>query len=233
MLNALLDNELDPKDRAQLLEQMQADKNLAGEFCELRMVKDALQVALNTVPVPERHQGKTSRHSWLTMAAGLLMFALGALVSGLVLQPQESSQRVTLIDPLGYGQAPAQAENREMRIVFHLTNPDILIAEELLNEVELVLNEYQEQHHPLRVEVVANNEGLSLFRKGMSVHSERIAKMSKSYPNLTFVACLNTINRLKVENGIEVVLVPTVKLTESGVNHVAVRQQEGWAYIRL
>jgi len=232
MLNALLDDELSSQERASLMSRMQEDKKLSAEFCELRMVKDAVKLAHMDVELPKHYQSQKSLH-WFSIAAGLALFCLGIFLGSIVQQNAIDEKRFAILDPQGYGEAPAIAKNEEMRIVFHLTQPDYLVAEELLDEVENVLGNYKQEGLPLRVEVVANNEGLQLFREGLSVHSDRISSMSDSYPNLTFVACENTIRRLRVENGIEVVLLPQTEVTESGISHVAKRQQEGWAYIRL
>lgn len=232
MLNALLDGELDNQERATLLNEMQTDKKLSAEFCELRMVKDAVQLAHAELPLPDRYKkGKSTL--WTTIAAGVLLFVAGLFFGGVMQQDVLEEKRFAVLDPVGYGAAPAIAENLEMRIVFHLTQPDLIVADELLDEVEAVLIDYEQQELPLRIEVVANNDGLNFLREGLTVHSDRVTSLSRQYPNLTFVACENTIRRLRVENGIEVVLIPQAEITESGISHVAKRQQEGWSYIRL
>lgn len=232
MLNALLDDELSSEERASLLNEMQHDKKLSAEFCELRMIKDAVQLAHMDLELPEHYKPRKKMH-WMSLAAGFLLFGVGILLGGVVQQQAFEDKRFAILDPAGLGDAPAAAENNEMRIVFHLTQPDIAITEELLAEVEQVLGNYEQQGLPLRVEVVANNQGLYMLRQGLSKHADRISSLSRAYPNLTFVACENTIRRLRVENGIEVVLIPQAEMTESGISHVAKRQQEGWAYIRL
>ncbi len=57
--------------------------------------------------------------------------------------------------------------------------------------------------------------------------------LASNYDNLAFVACQNTINRLRVEKGLEVTLVPEAEVIDSGVSHVVKRQMEGWSYIRV
>jgi intracellular sulfur oxidation DsrE/DsrF family protein len=81
--------------------------------------------------------------------------------------------------------------------------------------------------------VVGHSEGLGLLRERLSQHKDRIRQLAGQYANLTFVACQNTINRLKVERGIEVKLVPDAEVIDSGVSHVVKRQKEGWSYIRV
>lgn len=138
-----------------------------------------------------------------------------------------------VLDPEKRGQAPAVSSANETRIVFHLTTPDQDVAGELLDEVESMLAAYRADGRPLRVEVVSQSEGLSLLRESLSRHKERIHQLASEYTNLTFVACRNTMNRLKVEHGIEVKLIPDAEVIDSGVTHVVKRQREGWSYIRV
>ena len=115
----------------------------------------------------------------------------------------------------------------------HLTNPDQAVAGELLDDVEHMLRAYQQDGQPLRVEIVSHGEGLDLLRSRLSEHRERISALSRTFANLTFVACKNTIDRVQVSQGIEVNMLPEAEVTESGVNHVVKRQKEGWTYIRV
>jgi intracellular sulfur oxidation DsrE/DsrF family protein len=41
------------------------------------------------------------------------------------------------------------------------------------------------------------------------------------------------MDRLRVEQGIEVRLIPDAEVIDSGVDHVVTRQKEGWSYIRV
>jgi len=110
---------------------------------------------------------------------------------------------------------------------------DPMVAGELLDEVETMLHAYQADDRPLRVEVVSHADGLELLRQSLTVHESRIHELAEAYDNLTFVACKNTIDRLRVNHGIEVQLVPDAEVTDSGVSHVVKRQQQGWSYIRV
>ena len=124
------------------------------------------------------------------------------------------------------------AENAELRVVFHQTSGEPTAAGELLDEVEAMLVLYRDRELPLRVEIIANGEGLAMLRAGLSGYGERIRALSAEYTNLAFVACQNTIDRIRVEEGVEVVLLPEAELTRSGVTRVVRRQREGWAYIQ-
>lgn len=238
-LNAFVDGELSGDQQAEILEAMRDDNTLARAACELGQLKATVRLAYAEPPRPQRRAAARVRESWRAIAAGVVLLAVGML-SGWLLHsgaptPQTETHRFVVLDPDGSGQAPvvaAQAQ-AQTRIVFHVTQADPDIAGELLDEVEQMLHAYENERRPLRVEVVSHSDGLDLLRVGLSAHQQRIQAMAGRFANLTFVACQNTIDRLRVENGIEVELVPGAELTESGVSHVVERQQQGWSYIRV
>jgi len=232
-LHALVDEELPATDRAGLLEQMRHDRRLSEAACELRNLKDMVKLAYRDVPAtPQRAHGKGTQRWWPALAASLFLLVTGAL-AGWLLHPSAEPARFALLDPDGRGNRAASVADGEVRVVFHVTDPDMTVAADLLDEVEGLLRTYRAQQQPLRVEVVAHGEGLGLLRARLSQHPQRIAALASRYPNLTFVGCRNTMTRLQVEQGIEVVLLPEAKLTQSGVAHVVRRRQEGWAYIQV
>ena len=232
-LHAYVDGELSPEQQAEMLAEMQRDPELARQVCEIQNLKSRLKLAYDTPPGMPRDKPTKNRPYIQSIAAGFLLLAIG-LSGGWLLHDQlPTTSRIVLLDPEGLGQAPATAESPETRIVFHLTQADPQVSGELLEEIEQMMSTFREQGRPLRVEIVSHSKGLSLVRQRLSQHKNRIAKMARSYPNLTFVACSNTIQRLKVERGIEVQLVPQAKLTPSGVTHVVKRQKQGWSYIRV
>ncbi len=56
--------------------------------------------------------------------------------------------------------------------------------------------------------------------------------MMDKYDNLTFVACANTIKRLK-EQGVDVLLIDRTHASETAIDHVVERLQAGWTYIKI
>jgi len=236
-LNAFIDGELSTDQQAELLEAMRDDPELARQVCELGQLKAQLRLAYAQAPKPRQRVTAKVKASSRAIAASVALLAVG-VVSGWLLHagsPQWTAQgsRFAVLDPDGRGQAPATADEEETRIVFHLTDPDQTVAGELLDEVEGMLRAYQVDGRRLRVEVVSHSEGLDLLREKLSRHKERIHQLAGQYANLTFVACKNTMDRLRVERGIEVKLIPDAEVIDSGVNHVVKRQKEGWSYIRV
>lgn len=235
-LHALVDGELPAERQSQLMAVIAADPALARRVCELRHLKAQVHLAY-ALPATDNSSAEKPRRRisrWPALAAGLLIAVVSGL-SGWLLHPDDAvdNNRLVLLDQGGRGQAPAVAGSDETRIVVHVTNPSMAVAADLLNEVESLLVAYEEQGRPLRLEVISNGPGLALLREGLSTEKERIHQLAEDHPNLTFVACLNTINRLRVEKGVEVNLVPDAEVTRSGVSRVVKRQKEGWTYIKV
>ena len=235
MLNALIDDDFPPEDKAELMSLINQDPDLKREACELHSLKKQVQLAYQNVPEPEPEADVRRRIDipWRSMAAAVMMLMIGGITGWSLRAPEVDTNRFVLLDPDGSGQKPVQAQSDVTRIVFHLTRPDNTIASELLDEVETLLGEYEKADMPLRVEIVAHAQGMKLLRQRLSQHTQRIASLSDRFENLTFVACRNTMDRLEVVQGHEVVLVPQAKEAESGVAHVVRRQAEGWVYIRV
>jgi len=148
------------------------------------------------------------------------------------LRQASEPQRLVLLDSDGRGQAPATARSQETRIVVHVTDGDMNKASDLLDEVEGLLASYEKDGRPLRVEVVSHGKGLALLRESLSTQKGRIRALSQHYHNLTFVACLNTIERLRVEKGVVVKLLPEAEVTRAGIARVVKLRREGWTYIK-
>ncbi len=234
-LNALVDGEFSADEKAERLKQLHLDPKASREYCQLRSIKEMVQSAYDQPPPAHLRPGKYRRWLPWAMVAGITMLAIGLVFTLPVETTQKGLERMVLLNPDGKGDRPAQVGDEETRIVFHVVNSTRTEAPELLDEIETVLREYKRQGHKLRVEVVAHSAGLDLLRKRLSSPAiqARIARLAHDYPNLTFVACRNTIDRIAVSEGIEVVLVPEAKITESGVSYVVHRQREGWIYIRV
>lgn len=233
-LNALLDRQFDPAEQVEQMRRVRADSDAVAELCKLRDLKESMRAAYADPPVPVvRTSGAVpvGKRWYAAVAAGLFVAVLSVFLWPHA--PIADADRFTLLDPSGVGDRSAQTQDEQTRVVFHVQGIEKVSPAELLDEVEDLLRDYRRRDQPVRVEVVAHGGGLDLVRAGLSGEKARIARMAKAYPSLTFVACRNTIRRLKVEKGVEVVLLPEARTTESGVAHVVRRQSEGWIYIQV
>lgn len=234
-LNALVDAELSADQQAEMLEMMRNDPELTRRACELVQLKAQLRLAYADPPRSGGRPAASPGRRWRAAAGGGALFAAG-LAGGWLLHAgalPTGGDRPAATAPADPGRTTARATDRETRIVFHISGDDQVAAGNLLDEVETMLQSYRSSGRALRVEVVGNSKGLDLLRESLSQHKQRIHELAERFPNLTFVACQNTIDRLRVEHGVEVKLLPDAALTASGVVHVVERQKEGWSYIRV
>jgi len=233
-LNAYVDGELTAEEQAEILTAMQRNPELAKEACELNNLKNQLKLAYENPPGISSSSATPNKTPWYAIAASLVMLAMGLAGGFWMGTPANHSDRFVMLDADGRGQAPSTIDSPETRIVFHLTSdPEDVAAEELLDDIEDMLSSYKKDGNPLRVEIVSHGKGLSFMRERLSHHKARIHELATTYKNLTFVACKNTIDRLQVEQGVEIKIVPEAEVIDSGVSHVVKRQKEGWSYIRV
>ena len=102
--------------------------------------------------------------------------------------------------------------------------------DEALASTETVLNHYLAEDNDVRVQVIANGPGLRLLTSD-SPYSERISQLDNRYANVQFVACQNTIDRLRKKTRRDVHLLPEVLRVDSGVADITRKRRNGWLYI--
>ena len=233
-VHAYVDGELDASERAALLASANADPALQAAICRLTALKEQVRLAFQDPPQADRAAaGKPwcLTSAWAaTAAAAALLLGLGG--GWLLHDTPVAADRLVLLDSEGRGAAPATADSPELRLVVHVASADQAKAGAVLDEVEGLLEAYERDGRPLRVEVIANGDGLNLLRTGFTDHAQRIHDLAHRFHNLTFVACKNTMDRLRAAHGIEVRLVPDAEVTESGVSRVVQRQRQGWGYLQ-
>ena len=230
-LNAFVDNEMTTEERLELLQSANASETLRQRLTTLQLLKTQTRAAF---PQP----GTSAPHRPTVRSPGFSRYlaaaALGALTLAGLLSLGDSRTTVPATR-LAKNTAPPQliTTTPHAQVVFHISSDRQEDAEELLDQVELVLQTYRQSGQSLRVEVVANNLGLRLLQQGQSPFPERIRQLHADYPNLVFAACGNTLERLARQHGKAINILPQAVIIRSGVASISRRQQTGWAYIKV
>ncbi len=224
-INAFVDDQLTPEEKAQVYARLSGNEPLSRQICELRKVRDLVQLAYKEPPLPAKGMATfaSARKFGLGVAAGLMLLIGGItgwiLHDPLVKQNSSVAQTTTGVDT-------------QAKVLFHVSDGKAEHLKTVLDDVEELMKHYRRSHQMARVEVITNGEGLGLVLAGISPYAERIQQMQKEYHDLTFVACQNTIDRYQEELGLTAKLLPGVVVIDSGVAQIMRRQHHGWAYIQ-
>ena len=111
-----------------------------------------------------------------------------------------------------------------IRVVFHID--ENAKWELLLNNIRNMIREVNVDSS--FIEVVANSEAVKFYRKAENPNGLETA-MKLADEGVRFAACRNALNGLRIT---QEELYPFVHTVPSGVVELAIRQQEGCAYIK-
>jgi uncharacterized protein len=216
-ISAFVDDELTPEEKAQVYVRLAEDEALNIQVCELRKVRDLVALAYRNVPAPAPNVSAViARQKSSTAVAAGLALVIGSL-GGWFLHPQATSPQNTAV-------AQAQPGSEDLaKVLFHVSDDDMGHLKTVLDEVESLMKFYRHTHQKARVEVITNGSGLSLLMADVSPFADRIQR----------IACQNTIDRVRQEQGVTAKLLPGVVVIDSGVAQIMRRQHQGWAYIQV
>ncbi|OGI48070.1 MAG: hypothetical protein A3E57_05285 [Candidatus Muproteobacteria bacterium RIFCSPHIGHO2_12_FULL_60_33] len=227
-INAFIDDQLTPEEKAQVYARLSGNEPLSRQICELRKVRDMVQLAYKEPPMPERGMASfaaAGRKYGVGLVAGLALIIVGGM-GGWFLHQSRAPQDAAVAQVMSNPEEPA-------KVLFHVSDGNAEHLKTVLDEVENLMKFYQQTNQKARVEVITNGGGLSLLLAGVSPYADRIQRMQKEYSDLTFVACQNTIDRVQQELGLTAKLLPGVVVIDSGVAQIMRRQHQGWAYIQV
>jgi intracellular sulfur oxidation DsrE/DsrF family protein len=224
ILSAHIDNELDPAERAELLDRIAIDASLRGRACELWQIK---QMVRGAYPLPRQTHPAVRRGfaapRWLHALAATLLLAIGALSGWFAHGHTDNEQMmVSQIDTIRASGG---------RVVLHLFSDEPARMEAALAAAERLAREHDKAGQPFRVEFIANGPGLHLLRTGGSPYTSRVIALQEKYENLHLVACQQAMGRLR-ERGIDVTLLPGVEEAISAESELATRLTQGWRYVQ-
>ena len=222
-LNAFVDNQLGAEECEEILAAIATDVELGQRVCALRSTRELVRHAYGRLPAARR---TPRRHLPLwggALAAGVVL-AIGVLIGW------QGHHAAAVIETPG---AMAAWTDRlfaaePARILIHL---DSSRAEQMDAALDLA-EAYLAKTGNARIEIIANNTGLDLLRARTTPYAARITELKTQHQRVAFVACGQTIARLR-GGGQDVSLVPEAVVTRTAIEHVAERVQQGWTYLKI
>lgn len=231
-LNAFVDGELADDERERALARLETDANFKARVCEGRTLKEQVKAAYAEIPGGVKSRPfRRLNPSWpQALAAGLLLtLGLGGgwLARGEIDDTPKIEHLAGL--PNGYQPISLSAHVDPNKVLLHLDSSDPHKLSNTLDLAENMLNEHKGQR---QLAIVVNTYGLNLLRQDTTIEQARIHRLAEEHPSLSFIACGQTIARLKRE-GVDVVLLPETSVASSAINEILNRMQNGWVYVKV
>lgn len=228
-LNAFLDGQLDARERQHVLEAVQNDEALARRLHELRLLMDEMSLAYHKPPGMERTPATSSRHAsrlglGVSAAALFLMGLFGAWFGQAMMQDGRPN---SIRDIAGINTATSVPD----KLIVHINAMDKSRIEKVLQTTETLLKANATREHPLRVEVIANAEGLGMLRRG-SPYAKRIHAIAQSDEHVRFLACGIAMEAARLKEGEEIALIPEAHKVDAALEQILRRLKQGWTYVK-
>lgn len=230
-LNAFLDNELDNNERAQMLTALRVDKALSEEYSSLQQIHELVVLAYQEVPTSP-HQTTVSRtvvSTPLRIAAAVTILVCGGILGWLTHQAAtplpSASQPFTSLAQLNV-KHPSND-----KILIHINAMDNKRIVRVLNEAEQLLRNAKQAGTHLQLEIVANESGLGMLRKG-SPYAHRIQQLANSNKNVAFLACGVAMENARLKEGHPIKLISDAHKIDAALEQILRRLKSGWLYVR-
>ena len=232
MLNAYLDNELDEKECRLIEMQIKNNAELQRRIEQLQDIKIKIRTSYASVRPPVRHDIRPCNKRKMipsSMAASLILcfgLASGWYTHGYINAAADIHASHLL------GIKLEQLNPQDDKIIIHLAQNDSALFNEALTKAEILLARFDALDQQGKVRVLTNSYGMDLLRKDKTPYQQRISNLMLKYNNVEFVACKNTIKRLK-SSGEKVNLLPGVKVHGPVINEILSGLKNGWTYIKV
>lgn len=230
---AFVDGQLDPAEWARIAEQAERDAALREEVCELRMLKDMVRHAYAVPPARRRAARETGGFGWRSIAAAAVAFAAAGWFGHAWWAGARTLDPASVYALRGDWHA-LRADWRTLdanRVLVHVSSGRREALATALDEVEDLLRSARAARRSVEVEIVANSTGLDLLRANASPYAARIAALRREFPELSLVACGQTLERRRA-GGQQVTLLPGTVVAPSALDQVIKRLRGGWIYVR-
>ncbi len=128
---------------------------------------------------------------------------------------------------------PAAAEAAEThRLALQISDDDPVKMRAVLDVAANVSRHYSGQGEDVEIAVVAFNGGLDMLLDDRSPVRERLVNFLKSMPNVSFIACGNTLETLAAKEGRRPPLLEGISVAQVGVAALMDLAEKNWTIVR-
>lgn len=233
-LNAFIDDQVSTNEKAEILDAIRHDNELSQRVCELQKIQNMVQLSYQSIDVPEHHAGKvnnfqTKKINWFAAASFILFF--GGIIGWFTHQAINSERLIDIADltlhPVTHN------DSEQWKLMLHVSTAEPHRLDIVLSEAESLLKEYSNSSRKLKLEILANSEGLALVTNKGESYNQKLQVLQQKYKNLAVLVCGETLHRVQKKQGKKLELLPDTRIVPSAINQIVKRQQNGWSYIRI
>jgi intracellular sulfur oxidation DsrE/DsrF family protein len=127
--------------------------------------------------------------------------------------------------------APASAMEKH-RLALQISDNDPAKMNAVLNVAANVSKYYSDKGDEAEIQIVAFNAGLNMLRQDKSPVLDRLKSFKQSMPNVSFMACENTLEAIMRKEGKEPPLVENATRVKAGVVTLIELGEKGWTIVR-
>ena len=128
--------------------------------------------------------------------------------------------------------APALASDKPHRLALQISDGDEHKMNAVLNVAANVSRYYSDKGEEVEIRIVAFNAGLDMLLADRSPVLTRLKSFKQGMPNVTFDACMNTLDSLTRKEGKEPPLVENANRVPAGVVTLIELGEKGWTIVR-
>ena len=127
--------------------------------------------------------------------------------------------------------APAQAMEKH-KLALQISDNDSAKMTAVLNVAANVSKYYSDKGDEVEIQIVAFNAGLHMLRDDTSPVKPRLKSFKQGMPNVSFMACENTLEAMTRNEGKEPPLVENATRVPAGVVTLIELGEKGWTIVR-
>jgi intracellular sulfur oxidation DsrE/DsrF family protein len=126
---------------------------------------------------------------------------------------------------------PANAGEHH-KLALQISDNDPAKMNAVLNVAANVSTYYSEKGDDVEIQIVAFNAGLHMLRDDTSPVKPRLKSFKQGMPNVSFIACENTLETMAKTEGKEPPLVDNAERVKAGVVTLIELGEKGWTIVR-
>ena len=233
-LHLFIDQQLDTDDMNDIQQALLDDKVLRERVCQIKAVRELIGYAYTEVP-KSSHDGEQKKQPNSVVGRALaasLMLAMGVVLGWSTYQYSPTAiNAISAENAFQYVANYATVDHSQRRIILHIDSGDLQVVNAALNEADHLLATYRKANTPMKLDIVTNKGAINILRPGVSPYIQRIQDLIDD-ESVSFFACERSIAKANKREGVEIVLMPDVKVDKTARELIPERLEKGWVYIK-